>query len=134
MVDNSVEEWPGPLGPFCRIAPKPLASCPVESLQIASFSLSICPAFGHLFSEKLSGHKKIQVDGVNFHIQPELGALRFNDVNISSVDGPDTARGRLPILLYLVRYEHSLFNGSCEACLPGKSGDEVSDPVVSAGV
>ena len=130
MVDNSVENGLGPWG----LHQHHWRHAPIQSLQILSFSLSICPAFGHLFSEKFFGHIKIRVDSVNFHIQPELRGLRFNDVDISSVDGPDTARGRLPILLYLVRYEHSLFSGSCEACLPGKSGDEVSDPVMSAGV
>ena len=50
------------------------------------------------------------------------------------MDGSDTARGRLSILLYLVRNEHGLFSGGCQACLPGKFGYEVSDAVMSSCV
>ena len=67
-------------------------------------------------------------------IQPELGALRFNDMNVSPVDGSDTARGRLAILLNLVRDEHGLLSGGCQSSLPGKFRDEIPDPVMSAGV
>ena len=50
------------------------------------------------------------------------------------MDGPDTARGRLSILLELIRYEHGLLSGGCQAGLPGKFGYEVSDSVMSASV
>ena len=43
-------------------------------------------------------------------VQPELRALWFNDVDISPVDGANTARGRLAILLHLVRDEHGLLS------------------------
>ena len=36
--------------------------------------------------------------------------------------------------LDLVWDEHGLFRGGCEACLPGKSGDQISNAIMSAGV
>ena len=68
------------------------------------------------------------------NIQPELRTLWFNDVDIGSVDGAHTARGRLAILLYLVRDEHGLLSGGGEASLPGKLGDEVPDTIMAASV
>ena len=133
MVDNSVEDGLGPGGRPANLLQNHWRHTLIQGLQIESVSvaLSICPAFGHLFSEKFFSHIEIWIDSVNFHIWPELGALRLNDVNISSVDGPNTARSRLPIFLDLVRYEHGVFNGGCQACLPGKFGNEVSDAVMT---
>ena len=134
MVYDPVEDGLGPGGRPAKLFQHHGRHASVQGLQIVSFSLSICPAFGHLFSEKLFGHIEIQVDSVDLHIQPELGALRLNDVNVSSVDGSYTARGRLSILLYLVGDKHGLLSGGCQACLPGKFGYEVSDAVMPAGV
>ena len=104
MVDDPVEDGLGPGGRSAKLLQHHWRHAPVQSLQIISVALSICPAFGHFFSEKLFSHIEIWIDSVNFHIQPELGALRFNDVDIRSVDGSDTAQGRLPILLNLIGY------------------------------
>ena len=134
MVYNPVEDGLGPGGRPAKLFQHHGRHASIQGLQIVSFSLSICPALGHLFSEKLFGHIEIQVDRVDLHIQPELGALRFNDVHVSSVDGPDTAQGRLSILLDLVRDKHGLLSGGCQACLPGKFGYKVSDAVMPAGV
>ena len=58
----------------------------------------------------------------------------FYDVYISTVDGSDTARGRLSIRLNLIRDEHGLLSGGSQACLPGKFGNEIPDAVMSASV
>ena len=71
---------------------------------------------------------------MNLHIQPKLGALRFDDVNVSPVDGAHAARGRLPILLELIWDEHGLLSGCCKSCLPGKFGDQISDAIMSASM
>ena len=42
----------------------------------------------------------------------------------------DTARGRLSILLDLVRNKHGLLRGGGQACLPGKFSYKVSDAVM----
>ena len=65
----------------------------------------------------------VRVDGVNLDIQPELGALRFDDVHVSPVNGTHTARGRMSIWLHLIRDQHGLLCGGCETCLLGKFGD-----------
>ena len=106
----------------------------VKSLQVVAISLAICPAFRHFFSEKFFSHIQVDVDSVDLHVQPELGALRFNDVHVSTVDGSDTARGRLSILLNLIRNEHGLLSSGRQACLPGKFGYEVSNAIMSACV
>ena len=134
MVYNPVEDGLGPGGRPAKLFQHHGRHASIQGLQIVSFSLSICPALGHLFSEKFSGHIEIQVDSVDLHIQPELGALRFNDVHVSSLDGSDTARGRLSILLDWIRDEHGLLSGGCQACLPGKFGYKISDAVMPAGV
>ena len=64
----------------------------------------------------------VRVDCVKLDIEPELGALRFDDVNISPVNWTHTAWARLSIRLELVWDEHGLLSGGCEACLPGKLG------------
>ena len=72
---------------------------------------SRCPYALHLFiffSEKLFGHIEVYINSVDLYVQPELGALQFNDVHISSVDGSD--------------------------CLPGKFGYKVSDAVMPPSV
>ena len=71
---------------------------------------------------------------MNLHVQPELGALRLYDVHVSTMDGSDTARGRLSILLDLIRDKHCLFSGGRQACLPGKFGNEVPYAVMPACV
>ena len=50
------------------------------------------------------------------------------------MDGSNTARGRLAILLDLVREEHGLLSGGSQASLPGKFRNQVPDPVMSASV
>ena len=47
----------------------------------------------------LATARSCRVDCVYLYIQPELGTLRFYDVNVSPVDGTHAARGRPPILL-----------------------------------
>ena len=77
MVYDPVEDGLGPGGRSAKLFQHHGRHASIQGLQIVSFSLSICPALGHLFSEKLFGHIEIQVDSVDLHIQPELGALRF---------------------------------------------------------
>ena len=50
------------------------------------------------------------------------------------MDGSDTARGRLPILLDLIRDKHCLLSGGRHACLPGKFGNEIPYAVMPACV
>ena len=50
------------------------------------------------------------------------------------MDRTHTARGRLAILLNLIRDEHGLLGGCRESCLPGKFGDEVPYAIMSACV
>ena len=39
-----------------------------KACRLYPFALSICPAFGHFFSEKFFGHIEIRTDSVDFHI------------------------------------------------------------------
>ena len=94
----------------------------------------VCPALVHFFSEKFFGHRMVRVDCVDFHIQPELGALQFYDVNVSPMDWAHTARGRLAILLDLIWDQHGLLCGGCETYLPGKFGDQIANAIMSASV
>ena len=103
-------------------------------MEVVAISLSICPAFRHFFSEKFFADVEVNVDGVDLHIQPELGAVGFDEVYISTVDGSDAARGRLAIRLDLIWSEHGLLSSSRQACLPGKFGNEVPDAIVPASV
>ena len=82
--------------------------------------MAICPAFSHFFSEKFSVDNKVWADRVYLHIEPKLKALWLNDVYVSPVDRSDTARGRLTILLYLVRDEHGLFSSGSGGLLAGQ--------------
>ena len=64
---------------------------------------------------------------------PFLLVLRFAKICTSAVwMGLTLPGGRLSILLDLVRDEHGLLSGGCQACLPGKFGYEVSDAVMPA--
>ena len=72
----------------------------VQRLQIESISLTVCPAFGQLFSEKFLGDAVVRSYCVNFDVEPELGALRLDGVHIGSMNRTYTARGRLSIWLF----------------------------------
>ena len=126
MGDNTVENGLGPQHHRRHAA--------IQCLEAVAIPLAICPAFDHLFSEKFPVDNEVWADRMYLDIQPELGALRFNDVNVSLVDGSNTARGRLAILLNLVRDEHGLLSGGGQASLPGKFRDQVPDPIMSASV
>ena len=97
MVDDPVEDvvpwgWSGHI-----VQGPPVSStCPV----LRDYS----PLFGHrpcTWSVLLG-----EVLWLNFHIQPQFGPLGFDDVNICLVNGPNAARGRLPIRHDLVRDKH----------------------------
>ena len=133
MIDNAIENGLSPGGCSAKLLHH-WNHALVQCLEIESIPLAICPAFGHFFSEKFFGDHQIRADGVSLYVQPELGALRLNDVNVSPVDGTHTARGRLSILLELIWDEHGLFRCGCESCLPGKFGDEISNAIMSASV
>ena len=98
MVDDAIKYGLGPGGRPAILLKYHRRHPSIQGLQIVSFPLPICPAFVHLFSEKLFGHIEVNIDSVDLYVQPELGALRFNDVYISPVDGSDTARGRSPLV------------------------------------
>ena len=61
-------------------------------------SLTISPALSLFLSEKFASHRQALGHRVYAHIKPEFGTSRLDDVQISSVDGSDTARGRHPII------------------------------------
>ena len=130
VVDNPVEDGLGPGGRPAKLFQYHRCHPSVQSLEIVAVPLSICPAFRHFFSEKFLADIEVNVDGVDLDVQPELRALWFDDVYISTVDGSHTARGRLSIRLDLIRDEHSLLSGGRQACLPGKFGNEVPNAVM----
>ena len=132
MVDDAIEDGLSPGGCSAKLLKNHRRHS--SALKIKPISLAICPAFGLFFSEKLLGHSEVRVDCVNLHVQPELGALRFDNVHVSLVDGTHAARRRLSILLKLVWDEHGLLCGGCESCLPGKLGYQISDAIMSASV
>ena len=68
MVDDAVENGLGPGGRPAKLFQHHRRHAFVQGLQIVSFALSICPAFGHFFSEKFFGHIEIRIDSVNLHI------------------------------------------------------------------
>ena len=72
---------PGAVLPNCSSTTGVMPS--LQRLQVVSIALAICPAFGHFFSEKFSGNREVRADGVDLDIQPQLRALRLNDVYIS---------------------------------------------------
>ena len=76
--------------------------------RVVAIPLSICPAFGHFFSEKFLADVEVNVDGVDLHVQPELRAMWFYDVCISTVDGSDTARGRLSMQIVVTFFSRPL--------------------------
>ena len=71
---------------------------------------------------------------MNLDVEPELGALRSNDIDVGSVNGTHAARGRLSVWLDLHRNQHGLLCRGGETCLLGKFGDQVPDPIVSSSV
>ena len=103
MIDDAVENGLSPGGCSAKLFQHHWCHASVQCLQVEAISLTICPAFGHFFSEKFFGYLMVRVDDVNFDIQPELGALRLYDVHVSPVNWTRAARGRLSIWLYLIR-------------------------------
>ena len=67
--------------------------------------LSIGSAFLVFFSEKVPTYVLVNVRRVNADVYPYLCARWFNDVDIRSVKGTDTARGRFAVFLGLTRDE-----------------------------
>ena len=134
MVDDAVENGLGPGGRSAKLFQHHRRHAAIQRLEVVAIPLSIRPALNHLFSEKFPVDSEVWADRMYLDIRPELGALRLNDVNVSPVDGSNTARGRLAILLNLVRDEHSLLSSGSQAGLPGKFRNQIPDPVVSAGV
>ena len=100
-----------------------------DVLQVVAI---MCLAFGLFFSEKFLGYIEFWTYRVDLDVQPQLRPLGLNDVDVSSVDGSDTARGRLAISHDLIWNKHGLFCGGCEASLPGKFGDQVANSIMSA--
>ena len=134
MVDDAVENGLGPGGRPAKLFQHHRCHASIQCLEVVAVPLAICPTLRHFFSEKLSGNREIWPDSVNLDVQPQFRPLRLDDVDIGSVDGAHTARGRLPILSDLIRDEHSLLSGGRHSRLPGKLREEVSDSVVSACV
>ena len=134
VVNSPVEDGLGPGGRPAKLFQYHWCHPSIQRLEVVTISLSICPAFRHFFSEKFLADVEVNIDGVDLHVQPELRAVGFNNVYISTVNGPDTARGRLSIRLELIRDERGLLSGGRQACLPGKFGNEVPDTVMSPGM
>ena len=99
VVDDAVEDGLSPGGCPAKLFKDHRYHASVQGLEVEPISQSICPAFSQLFSEKFLSYNQVWIGRVDLHIQPELGALRFYDVNVSPVDGTHAARGRLSILL-----------------------------------
>ena len=101
---------PGAALPYCS---RTTGVIPLSNAwRFASFSLAIRPAFGLLFSANLGLH----------------------DVNVRTVSKSDAIRGRLAVRHDLVRNQHGLFRGCCEASLLGKLGQETPDSIMLSGV
>ena len=66
-------------------------------VEVIPMSLAICSALGLFFSEKFARHRQARGHGVDAHVKPEFGTCGFNDAQARSVNGSDTARGRLAI-------------------------------------
>ena len=96
--------------------------------------LAICSALLVFFPEKVPTYGLVNVCRVDPHVDPDLCAGWFNNVHISSVKRPHTARGRFAIFLGLTWDEHFLFDLRRQARLAGHFGDMVSHKVVSSGV
>ena len=134
VVNDPVEDGLGPGGRPAKLLQYHRCHPSVQRLKVIAIPLSICPAFCHFFSEKFLADVEVNVDGVDLDVQPELRAMWFNDVYISPVNGPNTARGRLSIRLDLIRDEHGLLNGGRQSCLPGKFGNEIPDAIMPSGM
>ena len=130
MVDDAVKNGLGPGGRSAKLFQHHRRHAAIQRLEVVAIPLSIRPALNHLFSEKFPVDNEVWADRMYLDIQPKLEALRFNDVNVSPVDGSNTARGRLAILLNLVGDEHGLLSSGSQASLPGKFRNQIPDPVV----
>ena len=64
MVYNPVEDGLSPGGRPAKLFQHHGRHSSIQGLQNVAFFLSICPALGHFFSEKLFSHIEIQVDSV----------------------------------------------------------------------
>ena len=71
---------------------------------------------------------------MDLDVPPKFRPLGLYNVDGGSAYGPHAGRGRLAIRHDLVRDEHGLFSGGCEAGLPGKLCQEFSDAVMSPDV
>ena len=72
MVDDAVKNGLGPGGRSAKLFQHHRRHASVQCLQVVAMPLSICPAFGHLFSEKLPSNNEVWADRVDLHVQPEL--------------------------------------------------------------
>ena len=64
MIDDAVENGLSPGGCSAKLLQDHWCHPPVQSLQVETFPLTVCPAFGHFFSEKFLGYGKVRVDSV----------------------------------------------------------------------
>ena len=62
----------GPRGRSAKLFQHHWRHASVQCLQVVAIPLSICPAFRHLFSEKLPGDNEVRADRMYLDIQPEL--------------------------------------------------------------
>ena len=65
VSDDSVENGLSPAGCSAILLQDDRRHPFVEGLQVVTFALAICPAFGHFFSEKFFGHSEIRPDCMN---------------------------------------------------------------------
>ena len=106
----------------------------IKLVEIVSVTLAIASALGLFFSEKLTGHGEIRGHCVNANIKPEFGTRWLYDVEVSSMDGSNTARGRLSIIKGLTRHKHILFDLGCQSRLAGNQSNVIAHSVMPACV
>ena len=80
MVDDAVKDGLSPEGCPAILFKHHRCHVFVKSLEVKAVPLTICPAFGQLFSEKFFGDTVVWGDCVTFDVEPELGALRLRQL------------------------------------------------------
>ena len=70
MVDDAVENGLGPGGRPAKLFQHHWCHASLQSLEVITVPLAICPALCHFFSEKFSRNRELWSDSVNFDVQP----------------------------------------------------------------
>ena len=108
VVDEPLENGVCPWGSAPVLFKHHWDHATIQLIEVISMALAISSALGLLFSEKFACHRQARGHGVYAHVKPAFGTRWLYDVQISPVDGSNTARGRFSPLQGLTWNKHVL--------------------------